>query len=451
MKPAASPRLARRALVLYALPNLSYSVASLPVALFVPAFYADDLGLPLAAVGAAIAASRVLDVVTDPLIGVLSDRVETRFGRRKPWIAAGAPLLLLSIWMLFVPGERGAVSLVHLVVWASLLFVGFTLVDLPYKAWGAELSHDYAERSRITALREGLGFAGQIGLLVLLLLLARAGESEPRAQLHAVALAIVATTPVLLAASLAGVREPPRRTASGAPLGVRRGLALVARNPAFVRMIGAVLLFVSGVVIQGTLHRLVLEHVIGDASLFPLMILLENVATLTAVPLWLRASDRLGKHRAAALAALWIAAFSLPLPFLAAGDGPALVALVVVRGSSFASILFLANSIAADVVDHDVLASGQQRTGLFFAVWGMVIKLAVALGVVLATALPAAFGFDPAVAPPSDVARLALRIVYGFVPAALMALGAPFLWRFPITRERQIALRRAIAEREAAA
>ncbi|MGH8591604.1 MAG: MFS transporter, partial [Gammaproteobacteria bacterium] len=88
------------AIVLYALPYLSYAVVALPLALFVPSFYADELGLPLAIVGYAIAASRVLDILLDPLIGALSDHTRTRFGRRKPWIAAGTPFFLLAVWKL---------------------------------------------------------------------------------------------------------------------------------------------------------------------------------------------------------------------------------------------------------------------------------------------------------------------------------------------------------------
>ena len=97
-------------LVPYALPSLVTSVAALPLALFVPAFYADELGLPLASVGAAIAASRLLDVVTDPLIGSLSDRFDTRWGRRKPWMIIGTPLFLVSVWQVFVPGENPSTS-----------------------------------------------------------------------------------------------------------------------------------------------------------------------------------------------------------------------------------------------------------------------------------------------------------------------------------------------------
>jgi GPH family glycoside/pentoside/hexuronide:cation symporter len=178
------------------------------------------------------------------------------------------------------------------------------------------------------------------------------------------------------------------------------------------------------------------------------MILLENLATLAGVPLWLGVSMRIGKHRALMAAALWIALWSLPLVGLRAGDTSALIVTVVIRGSSFASILFLANSIAADVIDVDTLASGEQRSGLYFAVWGMVTKLSLAIGVLLGTTLPAAFGYDPSaeVAPTEVQARL--MSIYGGVPAILMALGALFLLHFPITRERHAEIRAALSRRQ---
>lgn len=228
--------LATRTLVFYALPNLASSVATLPLALFVPSFYADDLGLPLAAVGAAIAASRILDVVTDPLVGQLSDRTRSRFGRRKPFIAAGAPLLLLAIWQLFVPGERGSVGVAHLAAWTALLFLGFTIVDLPYKAWGAELSTDYSERSRVAAWREGAGFVGQILLLLLLLVLGLQGIEKAPNQLHAIAVALGVLLATLVP-SLLGFdpgRAAPSADAKAALLavyGLLPGLLMAAGAP----------------------------------------------------------------------------------------------------------------------------------------------------------------------------------------------------------------------------
>ncbi len=426
-------------IVFYALPSLVTSVAALPMALFVPAFYADDLGLPLAAVGGAIAASRLLDVVTDPLIGSLSDRLGSRWGRRKPWIIVGTPLFLVAVWQVFVPGDSASTT--YLLGWSALLYLAFTMIDLPHKAWGAELSTDYDERSRITSWREALSTAGQVGLLAFLVVLGARGMDAAADQLRGMAWVIVVGLPLLVAAAVVRVPEGRSEGFAHPRRSFLAGLRLVAGNPAFGRMIGCVVLFVSGIAIQGTLHRLVLSDVMGDASRFPLMVLIENVATLAAVPLWLWLSIRIGKHRALMAAALWLAVLSLPLALLREGDLVMLIALIAVRGSSFASILFLANSIAADVIDVDTLASGEQRSGLFFAAWGMTIKLSLALGVLLGTALPAAFGYDPSadITPPDVQAWLML--VYGIVPALMMAAGVLFLYRFPITRERHAQVR----------
>lgn len=438
-------RLGGAALLAYSAPALVTSVAALPMTLFVPAFYADDLGVPLAAVGMAIAFSRLLDVVTDPLIGTLSDRLRLPFGRRKPWMILGAPLFAVSLWQIFVPGD--APSSHHLLLWSALLYLGFTLIDLPHKAWGAELSGDYDERSRITGWRESLATAGQVLLLVALVWLTGRGVESAADQLRGIALVVVIALPLLLAICLGTVAEEPRPALPRDPPGAWRGLALVARNPAFRRMVGCVLFFVSGIAVQGTLHRLVLADVMRDESQFPMMILLENLATLACVPIWLAVSLRIGKHRALLGAAMWIALGSLPLVFLREGQTTLLIVTIVIRGSSFASILFLSNSIAADVIDLDSLESGEQRSGLFFAVWGMVTKLSLALGVLLGTTLPAAFGYDPSAETTSGAIQGRLMAVYGAVPALLMAAGALFLWRFPITRERHAQIREALAAR----
>ena len=439
------PALTRKVVIYYALPYLTHAVVNLPMALFIPAFYADDLALPLAAVGAAIAASRVLDVATDILIGIWSDRLRTRWGRRKPWIAVGTPLLMLATWMLFVP--VGQVSVTYLLVWASFLFLVTTLVDLPHKAWGAELSSDYTERTQVAAWREGFGVLGQILFLLLLLVMGLLGHSETRDQLLAIALVIVISLPLLVSVALAKAPEFPPEELGGKRLGGWQALRIILRNNAFVRTLCALLLFGSAVIIQATLHKLVLTHVVGRPELFASMILLENLASLAAVPFWMRLSNHLGKHRALTFAALWIGFWSLGFPLVGQGDTVLYITLIVLRGSSLASIFLLANSIAADVVDHDILASGRQRTGLFFAIWGIAIKFAIALGVFMGTALPAAFGFEPSAATQTADAKFWLMIIYGWLPCLIMALGAPPLWNFPIDHVRQKQLREQIASR----
>lgn len=437
--------LPRNALIFYSLPELTQAVVTLPMALFVPAFYADDLRLPLAGVGTAIAASRLLDVISDPLIGLCSDRWLTRWGRRKPWVALGTPLLMLATWRVFAPPDQASTG--YLLLWTAILFLAFTMVDLPHKVWGAELSTDYLERNRVAAWREGFGAVGLILFLLMLWIMGLFGHSGGRVQLQAIALSIVLSLPLLVGLALLKVPEAaPERLGGGHVIGWQ-GLSLVFRNRAFLRTMATILLFGSAVMIQATLHKLVLTHVVGRPEIFAPLILIENLGSIGAIPFWLRIAARFGKHRAVTSAALWIAVCSLALPLVGAGGTALYAVLIVLRGTSLTSIFLLSNSIAADVVDQDILESGRQRTGLFFAVWGMAVKGAVAMGVLLATSLPAAFGFDPSAAPPSTEAKGWLMLIYGWLPGLIMVCGAPLLWNFPIDRQRQRQLRERIAAR----
>ncbi|MGJ0484966.1 MAG: MFS transporter [Methylomicrobium sp.] len=427
---AAAEPLSRRTMMLYALPHLTDAVMTLPMALFIPAFYAGEMGLPLAGVGAMISVSRIFDVLTDPLIGTLSDRWHSRWGRRKPWLAIGTPIIIIATWMLFVPPKD--VSLLYLMVWASLLSIGYSLFDLPYKAWGAELSTGYRERSRIAAWREGFGAAGQFLFLAVLVAMGMAGHKGGSDEMRAIALMVILSLPPLVAIALWRVPEPAPEKLTGEVLIGWSALISLFNNRAFLRTVIAIILFGAGLMVQATLHKMVLTHVIGRQELFAPLILGETVASLLAMPLWLRLSDRLGKHRAVTLAALWVGIWSLPFPWVGGGDIELYGTLIVLRGSSFATIFFLSNSIAADVIDQDTLDTGKQRTGLFFALWGMAIKLAVALGVLMGTGFPALFGFVPTANSHTPESIAALMQIYGWLPGLIMLLAFPLLWNFPI-------------------
>jgi GPH family glycoside/pentoside/hexuronide:cation symporter len=132
--PSADDRVA----IVYALPFLAHALAMTPLITFIPAFYSGEHGLPLALVGAIIFGARLLDIVVEPTVGILSDRTRTPWGRRKPWIVAGLPLLMLGCWMVFAPPVK--VDAAYAALWITVTFIAFNVLDTPYKAWGAELS-----------------------------------------------------------------------------------------------------------------------------------------------------------------------------------------------------------------------------------------------------------------------------------------------------------------------
>ena len=98
----------------------------MPIAVYLPPFYSEGMGLSLATVGLIFTLARIWDVVTDPLMGVAIDRFPSRWGRRKHWIALSIPLLMISVWMVFMPNPE-SVSPTYLAFWLIVLYVGYTL------------------------------------------------------------------------------------------------------------------------------------------------------------------------------------------------------------------------------------------------------------------------------------------------------------------------------------
>ena len=447
-------------MALYGLVNLPTSIVGLPIALYIPAFYSQSLGLSLAAVGSLIALSRLSDVVTDPLIGVTSDRLRNRFGRRKPWMIMGMPLKILALWMLFVPSSDFAVQLwaamggegtnnLYLFVWISFLYLGFTLVDLPYRAWGAELSIDYDERSRVTGWREAFGYGGTLLSLIIPLILAVVYNlTGPANALLGIALVVVILLPALTLPALVWVKEITVRKVA-TPVSWRRGLSIVWANGPYRRLVFCLVFLVTGVSMTASLSCFFVASVMGESfERYTIFILAYYVSSALAIPIWFWISKRFGKHRTVVLGVAWLSLWSAFIPLMGPGHYWVFFVIMMLKGSAVGALVFLPASMAADVIDLDTLRTGEQRTGLYFSLWGMVNKGGVALGVFLSTNLAAWYGFNPSAEENTEAAKFALACLYSVIPAFLACLSLPLLWNYPLTKKRQQRMRSHIESRD---
>ena len=458
---AASGRVGRARIALYGAVNLPTSVVGLPIALYVPAFYSENLGLSLAAVGTLLALSRLTDVVTDPAIGIASDRWRTRFGRRKPWMVAGTPLMILSLWMLFVPDSPTAIAVwsavggagvsnLYLFVWISVLYLSFTLVDLPYRAWGAELSPDYDERSRVTGWREAFGYGGTMMSLIIPLAIAF-GLAQPGAEnaLYGVALAVLVLMPLLTAPAIVFVREPPIRGSRTPHVTWLRGLRIVWRNGPFRRLVICLTFFATGISMTAAMSFFFVRRVMEEPfDTYAIFVLAYYVSSTVAIPAWFAISKRIGKHRTVVLGIAWLSLWSSFIPLLGPDDFAIFFVVMLLKGSAIGALVFLPTSMVADIVDLDTLRTRQQRTGLYFSLWGMVNKGGAALGIFFATTGAAYMGFDPASEANTATAKMSVAFLYSIIPAAISCMALPLLWRYPLTRERQQRMRAHIERRD---
>ena len=439
-----SPRLPLWILLVYGLPAVALAIPTIPVYVQLPSYYATEIGLSLSAVGGAMLAARLLDVVTDPLIGLLSDGRPTHFGCRKPWIAAGALLAGYAMMQLFLP-PVGA-SAFYLLIWASLLYLGWTLVAIPYAAWGAELSIDYHERARITSVREAASLLGVLAAGAMLAAGPQFGWSLSQSQASVGITAILIGAPTL---ALLLWLVPESRRAGAAPRpGIAALLAGLQHNRPFLRLIAA--WFLNGLAngLPAALFPLYLRHglQVGD-QLQGALVFAYFAAGIAAIPLWLRLSRRIGKHRTWCAAMLFCCAAFAVVPFIAPGQWPIFLAVCIVTGAALGADLALPPAMQADLVDYDAWKFGRSRAGMLFALWSMASKLALAGAVGFAFPALDWLGFDAKAAANPPQALLGLVVIYALIPVVIKLMTVALVWGHPLTARRHTAIRRRLARR----
>lgn len=427
--------LSRTQIGLYGLPAVAISVLTLPFFIFIPTFYTETLGLNLAAVGLVLSAIRLFDAVNDPLIGFWSDRLRPSYGRRRSWFLAGIPLTILGAWMIFVPGETSSIG--YLALWGLLLSIGWSIVQLPYAAWGAELSGDYRTRSRLSAVREGLVVLGTL-IAITLPILASGTEKVDASGLKLLAVFVCIVLPVSALLAVWFVPEPVEH--SKRQVSLREGLNFLRQNTEFMRLLFA--FFINGLAngLPATLFLLFVGNVLGESSAQGPLLFVYFLCGILGVPIWLKLSDRLGKHRTWCIAMLLALPVFLMALLLGTGDVWWFGVICVLTGLTLGADLTLPASIQADVIDVDTAISGEQRSGLYFAFWGLATKAALALGVGIAFPVLSFAGFD-AQAQNDDTALWTLSLLYGGVPVALKAIAIGLMWNFPLDETRQKELR----------
>jgi Na+/melibiose symporter-like transporter len=448
-------RVRQRHVLAWCLPCLPVAALGLPLVVYLPPYYAGTLGLPLATVGFIFAVVRLLDIPVDPLLGALMDNSRSRFGQFRPWMVAGGFVLAAGVWLMFMaaPGVTALQAFLSL----FLLYIGWSLVFLSQTAWGSRLSGDYAERARIFGWWTAANAFATLLVLAIPPLTARfAPEAPPSAAIQAIGWFILALIPLSIALAAWLVPE-----GEGPSSDHRVTLPDVARLVKDGRMQLLLALDLLLSVIPGLAGALFLFFLTAARGV-PLatasgVLLFYFIAGLLGAAFWVRVAARLGKHRAIALAALWLAGAQImvvTLPF----DNLALAAFAFFcAGVPIGAPPFLLRAMLADLNDAQALDARDRRegqasdtTGLSYAILTATQKLGYAIPVGLTYPLLALIGFDPAPgAANSEAAIEGLTLLYVLPSVTLGLLAAWLAWRWPITADAHARIRARLAERPA--
>jgi glycoside/pentoside/hexuronide:cation symporter, GPH family len=436
----------------YGVGDLGIFSATMIVSFFVNPFLLDVAGLSSTNAALILFLTTAYDAISDPIIGYLSDKkVKTPYGRRRPLLLVGSFAfagLFVGLWQT-AHGSEAAKTAYYLIM--MLLFkTASTVVSVPYYALVSEVTDDYDVRTKLTSLRLIFSlFSSVITSTVFALLI----ESfDPIADGYMVASLIF--IPICIVPSIVVFCTVPERSsldddgsaaaAAAATTWAERwtSVSIVFRNRAFVTLLLAyVLAFLAVNFLQNNLF-LYIKYVIDAEDHFTYIILLVQGGAFVSLFAWTPLSARFGKRRVYLGAAASFVCVLVAATFLEGRSMlPGAYVLATLAGLGLGALLLQTWAMLADVADCDEIESGERREGVYFALFILFQKLALAGALGISNAVLGAAGYishtdgDPHNEQPASVS-LALRIMLGPVGAILCALSIVPAYFYPLSRER---------------
>ena len=391
----------------YGLLGLPLAFAALPIYVHVPRFYAEVAGMQLALLGAILLGTRLLDAGIDPWLGWLADRVP------RPTMVALA----------LVPFAAGFVALLnppanHAASWLAgslaLTYLGFSAASVAYQAWGADVGNTSAQRTRLTAAREGFGLLGVVLAAALPGLLASDLDEGIRR------LSWVLPPLLLIAAATTFSRVGAGQPAQAPSQPLLPSLRQVINDIAFRRLLGVFVANGIAAALPATLFLFFVADVLHLEKASGPLLALYFVAGAASLPLWVKLSAHYGRVTA------WLGAMLLAIiafagaTLLGSGDLWPFAAICIASGLALGADLALPAAIAAD------LGERQGQAGACFGVWNFFAKLNLALAAGLALPFLALLGYVPG----SGGGLAALTFAYALLPLGFKALAGLLLWRW---------------------
>ena len=417
------------------------TAAQLPILNFLPAIYAQHFGISLGALGTIFLLERLWGAFADPLVGALSDRTRSRFGRRRPWIAAGVGVFGLASAALFFPPE--GVSPLYLGVALFTFYLGYSMIQIPYMAWSGEITGDSRERTRVAMFTT---VATSVALLLVMLLPALIDHlhlGDDTLKLAAMGSVVLLTLVPAAWFTLRAFSEP---RVPAAPRGKRLGIVatvnVILQEKLLLRVVLSDLAVTFGQGVRNSLLLFVVSIYMGLPEWGATLMLSQYIFGLAAGPIWMQVASRIGKHRAAISGELVQVAINLGLLALTPGNLSLLIALTAAQGLAQGSGNLMLRSMVADIADQHRLKTGQDRTALFFSAFSISMKAGMALAVGLSLPLVGAAGFDPAATHNSSTALSALLVTFAVGPALAHLCSAALLRGFTLDEAAHAQIRR---------
>ncbi len=457
-------RLTTTTKLIFGLGDWGTSAASTARNVFWFVFLTNVVGLNAGLAGSIWLVGRLWDAINDPLVGSLSDRLYSRWGRRRPFLLLGSVPFALSFFLMFVvpPFESKAALVVYYGVIFLLYDTLYTVVNVPYLSLVPELAQTYDERSSLTGWRTAFSFlaqlvtAGAFKLLAEHVFAAWFGGGPAGIRLgYLLAAGLWALSMALPFIVLAlNIREPDHEPVTS-PIQPWRNFREVFQNRPFrLAALIYLLCFTTGDLLLLVFVRYLIDYVQMRPGLDNLVLAVVLGTSLLSIPFVLALMRRTDKRTAYLISISFMVVVLAVGAFLPPGGQNIIFVGAVLAGIGFAAMSIIPWAIVADVIEVDELQTGERREGLYTGYLVFLRKFATGVLVFGAGQLLEVTGYISSTTgslfiEQPQAALNAMRFMVTVVPAITLALSLVLAWRFPLDRETHEAIRRELEARRA--
>ena len=398
-------------------------------------FLTEVVGLSPTLAGTVLLIGRVWDAVNDPVIGWLSDRTQSRWGRRYPWLVLGAlPLGFFTFMLWLVPPLESQTSLfLYYVLMAMGGYAAFSVIILPMVAIATELTPDYDERTSIMSVRSAANIIGSVVGLVLAQIIFALVEDTRRQYVilgGATAIFIVVAIAVCVVGTYGQYRPIMRNQPELSPHPIGRQLRKVFQNRAFRWVMGLYLCSWVGVQVTAAMLPFFVTNwmQLGEQHFTQMAIAVQG-SSVALLPFWLWVTKRTSKQcvyfAVAPLALRGVCGLGLIQP----GQVGLMYATGVVTGAGLSTFYLVPFAMLPDVIDDEELRTGERQEGIFISLMVFLQKVGVAIAIFLS-----GWMLDWAGQIGPDARLLVIRVLASVIPGLLIFGGLYCVHRYPLTR-----------------
>lgn len=422
--------------LIYGTGDLGFSMNNSIIAAYFPIFMMDVIGISPGLVAIILFVGRSWDYINDPIVGFLSDRTRTRWGRRRPFLLFGALPFALSFILLWLSPNF---SQTGLIIYYSVGYIIYeamaTIVYMPYFALTPELTEDYDERTQLTSFRMLFNILGSLTAYIfpMMVIGSMVPANTKRVLLMSVIAGAIAATPLI--GVFLGTREKKEFAREEKPKLIP-SLKAAFKNRPFIFGAGIYLLTWMTILVVETNLLIYIKYIIHREGQSSMIMASIFITAILALPLWNWASKHWNKRLAYIIGiAFWAVVMMVLIMVSAETPFWVIIVLCVMAGIGVSAAQVLPWSIIPDAIEWDEWKTYERHEGMFYSLITLMGKIANSIAVPLSLVVLEMTGYQAASIVQPDSALMGIRLLIGPIPAVLLTGGIVFAIFYPLSRK----------------